>query len=137
MYKIIIEIPFRAGHRLVAPYKGKCNNPHGEGYTAIIEFSSKVLDENGMLLDFGKTKKRIKEWIDENWDHAYIGKNTNEDEILWKIKNMNFKYFEMNSNPTAENMSSHLFREIEKMKLPVSKVLIVESFRDSIASYEI
>jgi 6-pyruvoyltetrahydropterin/6-carboxytetrahydropterin synthase len=134
---ITIEIPFRAGHRLIAPYKGKCNNVHGEGYTAIVELKSERIDQNGMVADFGKTKKKIKNWIDKNWDHAYI--YTNRDEVGHYLAKKGFKTFNIgDSNPTAEIMAEELFYRI-KMSLrikSVSKVGIVESFRDSIAWYE-
>jgi len=133
MYKIIIEIPFRAGHRLLPPYKGKCNNVHGEGYTAIIEFTSDKLDENGMVLDFGKIKKQVKEWIDENWDHTYICHY--KDSIAQILMNEHMRVFTMDNNPTAENMAKYLFTKMEAIG-NVTKVGIVESFRDSIAWYE-
>jgi 6-pyruvoyltetrahydropterin/6-carboxytetrahydropterin synthase len=72
MYEIEVRVRFRAGHRLIEPYKGKCNNLHGEGYTAICIFNKKELDKNGMIMDFGEIKNKIKQWIDDNWDHAYI-----------------------------------------------------------------
>ena len=140
MYKITIEVQFRAAHRLLEPYKGKCNNLHGEGYTAIIELVSTKLDENGMVVDFGKAKKNIKEWINENWDHAYICKDIYKDDIGFICKDKGFRYFELRKNPTAENMAEHLFYTIKsRIALPdskVSKVGIVESFRDSIGWYQ-
>jgi 6-pyruvoyltetrahydropterin/6-carboxytetrahydropterin synthase len=135
-YKIKIEINFRAGHRLLPPYEGKCNNVHGEGYTAIIEFYNDYLDDNGMVLDFGEIKKNIKKFIDENWDHSYMH---HEKDIIGKILKENcMKTYNMgDKNPTAENIAFELFMFIKhNVNQKVSSVGIVESFKDSVAYYE-
>lgn len=134
-YSIKIEIRFRAGHRLMPPYKGKCNNPHGEGYTAIVEFESNKLDENGMVFDFGTIKKQIKAWIDVHWDHAFISQQN--DKVIQFLDREGFKVYYMNSNPTAEKMAECLYDVIKgSISDKVSRVGIVESFEDSIAYYE-
>lgn len=136
MYKISIRVPFRAGHRLVEPYEGKCNNVHGEGYTAIVEFESQRLDDKGMVFDFGKVKKQVKDWIDVNWDHSYIH---HKSDVVGKIlKDAGLRTFELEVNPTAENMALYLYEAIkENVSDLVSKVGIIESFEDSIAWYEV
>ena len=135
MYQIEIKINFRSGHRLIEPYKGKCNNPHGEGYTAMIFFEKETLDNCGMVFDFGDIKRKIKEWINEKWDHAYIH-NTN-DEVGKYLCKKGFKTFDLgNQNPTAENMAYWLYKLIKAMKYPIVKVGIIESFEDSIAWYK-
>lgn len=133
-YEIKIEVKFRSGHRLLPPYEGKCNNVHGEGYTAIIEFANSCLDENGMVFDFGDIKRKIKTWIDENWDHAYI---CNIGDIVGVFLTDNhFKVFWLDKNPTAENMAELLYTNIkETISAKVTRVGIVESFEDSIAFY--
>ena len=137
-HTIKIEVEFRAGHRLIAPYEGKCNNLHGEGYTAICEFESEVLDKSGMVIDFGEVKREIKNWIDSNWDHSYI--HHKDDEIGEYLKGLGMKTFEMENNPTAEYMAQILYYNIALMKrivgATIKKVGIVESFRDNIAYYE-
>jgi len=135
-YKIEIKVRFRAGHRLLSPYVGKCNNPHGEGYTAICIFEKDYLNECGMVMDFGEIKRKINSWIDENWDHAYIC-NSN-DELLPIFKALKFKVFELsNKNPSAEIMAEELFRIIKNKINPyIKKVGIIESFEDSIAWYD-
>jgi 6-pyruvoyltetrahydropterin/6-carboxytetrahydropterin synthase len=135
-YLIVVKIQFRAGHRLLPPYIGKCNNIHGEGYTAIIFFKSNELDENGMVFDFGDTKRKIKEWINNCWDHSYIFNRNDKMGLILKENGM--KVFNIgNQNPTAENMAKYLFDEIkENISDKVCKVGIIESFEDSIAWYE-
>lgn len=136
VFQLEVRINFRSGHRLIEPYEGKCNNVHGEGYTAIVILEQQVVDETGMIIDFSTCKKIIKQWIDDNWDHAYIG---NENDIVLKyLTDEGFRTFDMGDiNPTAENMAYVLHNVIKKnLLLPVKKVGIVESFEDSIAWYE-
>jgi 6-pyruvoyltetrahydropterin/6-carboxytetrahydropterin synthase len=135
-YGITVKIQFRAGHRLLEPYKGKCNNIHGEGYTAICTFKTDKLDKNGMVVDFGKVKKEIKDWINDNWDHAYI---YNEKDYIGKyLKKHGFRVFNLGChNPTAEYMAQYLFSVIVSLLgyINIVKVGIVESFPDSIGWY--
>lgn len=136
MYQVEIKIQFRSGHRLMPPYEGHCNNLHGEGYTAICIFEKNKLDKNGMVFDFGVVKKKVRNWLLANWDHAYI--HHYKDEIGKFLKEKGMRTFDMPSNPTAENMANMLYNVI-KTDLDIKeikKVGIIESFDDSIAWYE-
>ena len=133
-HSIEVKVTFRAGHRLMAPYKGKCNNPHGEGYTAIFLFSSPCLNDCDMVADFGEIKKQIKEWIDNNLDHSYMYKQG--DEVGEFLKAKGYKVYKMLDNPTAEKIAKLLYCMM-KNKLPkLQKVGVIESFDDSIAWFE-
>lgn len=135
MYALQVKIRFRAGHRLIEPYSGKCNNPHGEAFTAIFSLQERELDECGMLIDFGVVKKRLKEHIDFIFDHAYICHK--DDEVGQYLASKGFKVVSLPANPTAENLAKQLFLECEHLCKPAQlvKVGIVESFEDSIAFY--
>lgn len=135
MYQVEIRVNFRYGHRLCAPYTGKCNNVHGEYGTAIFIFSAEHVDGSGFVIDFGMAKKRIKKWIDANWDHAYLH-NINDD-IAKTLKNKGLRTYDMEVNPSAENMAEHLYSIFcKKFKsCNLDKVGVVESNIDSIAWY--
>lgn len=133
MYKIEVRINFRAGHRLSLPYEGKCNNVHGEGYTAICILEGEELNKSGMLIDFKTVKNQIKQWIDENWDHAYLHKVNDKIGIFLRAKGM--RTFAFSNNPTAEYMAEYLYNILKKLNLPIKEVGIIESFEDSIAWY--
>lgn len=133
--EIQVKVTFRYGHRLMPPYEGRCNFLHGEGGTAIINLVSDKLDKNGMVIDFGTFKKQVKQWLDDNWDHAYLHKF--DDEIGIYLKEKGHRTFEFKENPTAEHMADYLYNVIKNNITPlVTKVGIVESFEDSIAYYE-
>jgi len=134
MYSIEIRVQFRAGHRLMPPYKGKCNNPHGEGYTAIFIFERALLDKNGMVLDFGVVKKFIQDWIDINYDHSYM--HHTDDEVGHFLCSKGFKTWCMLCNPTAENIAFELFTTMDEIYPTLEKVGVIESFEDSIAWFQ-
>ena len=133
MYQIEIKVSFRAGHRLLPPYKGKCNNVHGEYFTAIFILESKELDINGMVFDFGVVKNQLKIWIDANLDHAYL--YNDRDEIGRYLRDKGFKVYSVGAdNPTAENLARMLYNVAKRgYNLPVVKVGVVESTDTSIA----
>lgn len=133
MYRVEIRVQFRAGHRLMPPYEGKCNNPHGEGYTAIFLFESKSLDKNGMVYDFGVVKRDLKKWIDDNLDHSYI--HHMNDKVGSYLAKNGHKTYSMSVNPTAENIAAELFRHTIQIYSKLIIVGIIESFDDSIAWY--
>ena len=58
MYKVVKEIHFCYGHRLMN-YDGKCAHPHGHNGKIEIELKSERLDERGMVFDFGDMKEII------------------------------------------------------------------------------
>lgn len=133
-YQIEIRVRFRYGHRLMPPYEGKCTNVHGEAGTLILIFEGNELDENGMLLDFGKVKKVIQDLVVEKLDHAYIYKAG--DEVGKFLKKMDLKVVEMNCNPTAENIAEIVYNIVSMYYPQIKKVGCIESFEDSIAWYE-
>jgi 6-pyruvoyl-tetrahydropterin synthase len=133
-HEIEIKIKFRYGHRLLPPYKGKCNNVHGEGGTLILIFESNKLDINDMVIDFGEAKKTIQKIIDDNLDHAYLFKTG--DEVGEFLKSKRYKIFEMSKQPTAENIAKLVYGLTSLLYPQIKKVGCVESFDDSIAWYE-
>ena len=135
MYQIEVNVKFRAGHRLPPPYEGDCNNPHGEGYTAIFVFQTRDLNEYDMVADFGEIKKNIKSWIDKNMDHAFIHKKG--DRIGELIQKEGFKVYEMKQSPTAENIAFELYKKFRDINSDciLKKVGVVESWEDSVAWY--
>ena len=79
-----------------------------------------------MLKDFSNFKP-IKDWIDENRDHAYVWSRL--DEVLQYLKEKWFRTFQMECNPTAENMSKLLYEKAKEL-LPwveINKVVIYET----------
>ena len=100
-------IEFDAGHRVFDADNEKCEKLHGHHYKAEITFTADVLD-NGMVIDFTLIKDRVKQWIDQNWDHNVI--LSHRDDKLYnainKITGQNV--FILKNNATTELMAMYL-----------------------------
>ena len=124
MYKVLKEIHFCYGHRLLN-YNGKCAHPHGHNGKIEIELSAKSLDRRGMVFDFSDMKKIMQNWLDNELDHKMI---LNKKDVLVKVlKNLGEPYFLMNENPTAEALAKLIFKYAKSKKLPISRVTFWET----------
>ena len=102
MIRCARRFEFDAGHRVVG-HLNKCQYIHGHRYVLEVIAESKQLDELGMVVDFGLLKKVIKSWIDENFDHTLILKESDKnlgDEIskstgqkIYYLKKIYYIYF--------------------------------------------
>lgn len=65
----------------------------------------------GRVLDFSDLKRRVKGWIDENWDHAFL--ICDEDENARKALEIAepSRFFVLSYNPT-EDMAKYLLEEM-------------------------
>ncbi|MBN1325762.1 6-carboxytetrahydropterin synthase QueD [Candidatus Falkowbacteria bacterium] len=88
---------FDAAHHL-PNYQGKCKNLHGHTYKLEVTLSGELERTSGMLIDFAKLKKIVKEDVLKEMDHAYLN------DIL--------------KNPTAENLINLIWK---KLDLNISK----------------
>lgn len=67
---IVVRHNFETAHRL--PFlHGKCENLHGHSWWAEVTITGRP-DPDGVLLDFGQVKARLREWIDGNLDHGVM-----------------------------------------------------------------
>lgn len=109
MFRGRTKVDFDAAHRLL-DYDGKCASPHGHTYQAEVVIQTQDLDNLGLSIDFGDVKKPLKEWVDLNWDHAFL--LNSDDEILTAALNgvpeSKVFLFE-HRNPSAEVMAETLY----------------------------
>ena len=100
-------IEFDASHRVFDADEMKCERLHGHHYRVELSFTADYLN-NGIIIDFGEIKKRVKNWIDENWDHNVI--LSNRDDKLAKAINASTgqSVFLLNDNATTEIMAMFL-----------------------------
>ena len=105
MYQVRIEVLFDSGHRLL-DYDGKCAYPHGHSYKAEVFIGADKLDELGLVIDFAEFKARVKEWVDGNWDHAFLV-NSADTELLGALKRLSKSrlYVFTEENPSCEVMA--------------------------------
>ena len=104
------RVKFCAGHRLYG-HGGKCEHFHGHNYVADFFVQGNEQDSVGRVFDFSVLKKRVKGWLDENWDHSFLisHEDSNARQALEMVKPSRF--FVLPYNPTAENMAKYLLEE--------------------------
>ena len=130
-YKVSKGIHFCYGHRLLE-YNGMCRYLHGHNAYLEIDISSNRLDQLGMVVDFNEIKEKAKNWIDQHVDHKML--LCDGDPIIPALKELGEPYFLMAENPTAENISKMLFREISNLGLKLNEIRLWET-PSSYASY--
>ena len=108
---IMRRIKFCAGHRL-HEHGGKCEHFHGHNYTAEFYITGNEIDAVGRLIDFGDLKRMFKGWIDEHWDHGFVLYEGDENGLAAAKMVKPTKYFELPTNPTAENMALYLLQTV-------------------------
>ena len=107
MYTISIEARFSAAHQLVG-YKGHCGRMHGHTWKIRVEVKTYQIDEIGISIDF-KELRSLTESVLASLDHQTINEIPPFDKM----------------NPTAENLSRHIYKEIEKdLKPPIRMVSV-------------
>jgi 6-pyruvoyltetrahydropterin/6-carboxytetrahydropterin synthase len=109
-----VEVSFDAGHRLLN-YSGKCAAPHGHTFRAEVFVAVQQLDSVGLGVDFGDLKGRLKTWIDDQWDHAFLlnDHDTRLIEALGKVKEAKL-YLLQGINPSAEALARELFDVVQR-----------------------
>ena len=128
MYQIRIEFTFDSGHRLL-DYNGKCAYPHGHTYRAEVFLESQTLDRLGLVYDSTGLKERIKSWVDENWDHAFL-MNRQDTELISGFSGVALArvYLFRDQNPSCEVMSRESYEKtVELCGVTPLKVRLWES----------
>lgn len=137
MISVTKKFTFDAGHRL-SNYDGKCRHLHGHTYKCEITVACKVLDNKGMVIDFGDLKKIYNETVDAKFDHKMIlqtGDPINQKigKALEGFKSQFNSIVWVTYNPTAEKMAKDIFEmvnnKIQKIGrgLGVTKVVLYET----------
>jgi 6-pyruvoyltetrahydropterin/6-carboxytetrahydropterin synthase len=85
---------------------------HGHSYIVEVFFTSNKLDNGYMILDFGLTKKHIKDIID-SFDHAYSIWCGESDEFKDFFKTNSERWIEMPVSPSAESYSLMFLKLID------------------------
>lgn len=108
--KVSKEFKWEAAHRLVHGYPGNCSQLHGHSYvaTVVMESRSDTLNRFGFVKDFNDMKK-VKEWVDTNWDHGTLV--SSDDRVLFEwLASNNQRHYIIDHNPTAETLGVELFK---------------------------
>lgn len=127
---------------------------HGHSYEVEVFFTSNKLDNGYMVLDFGLTKKHIKNIID-SFDHAYSLWSQETDEFKNFFKTNSQRWIEMPVSPSAEIYSlmflkfiDHILKntrfsngegdvKVSSVRVHETKTGYAEAFRDDMDSIEL
>ena len=123
-FEVTKTIYFSYGHRLMS-YDGPCKNLHGHNAKVEITLASETLNGKGMVADFGDIKKKLKRWIDDNWDHRFI--LCQKDPLFSALKKLDPAVIAVPVNPTAENLAKILYEKAKTLGLPVRSVTFWET----------
>jgi 6-pyruvoyltetrahydropterin/6-carboxytetrahydropterin synthase len=133
--KIYRDIPL--GHR--QPFHaGHCAFIHGHNWEIRITFEAKEFDDNGFVVDFGELHY-LKEWIDENFDHAcaFSTSDPHMDKIkeLCELKLIKVLFLE---NASCEGMAKYIFeifdamvRKETKDRVWITRIHLLEDSKNS------
>lgn len=92
---------FEAAHCL-PNHPGACKNLHGHSYELHVGVTAEVLDDQGMVMDFGDLKQIVQHEILNEFDHSLVLK---KDSLLaHTLINSDQKLILLENDPTAENM---------------------------------
>ena len=94
LYEVKIITDFAAAHNL-RNFRGKCENLHGHNWKVEVVLRGRVLDESGVLVDFGEVKRVTRDLLLE-LDHHYLN---------------DIPFFQSN-NPSSENIARYLFQRL-------------------------
>ncbi|UCD29936.1 MAG: 6-carboxytetrahydropterin synthase [Planctomycetota bacterium] len=124
MITAVRKIAFNAGHRLWK-HEGRCEHIHGHNYVVCFHATADKLDSVGRVIDFNVLKSKLGGWIEENWDHGFICHQ--DDQVVKKALSAipGQKIFELDNNPTAENLAAYLLHVVGPQQLDGTGVRLV------------
>lgn len=131
MYKVLKEIHFCYGHRLM-DYDGPCRHPHGHNSRVEIHLKGESLDPRHILYEFGDLKSIVGDWIDETIDHRMLLRR--DDPLVKPLQELKEPVYLFDTNPTAEAIAKLIYDYCVSKKLPIDEVRVWEN-ESSYAAY--
>ena len=117
-------IHFSYGHRLMN-YDGPCRHLHGHNGVIEVDVAADVLDNRGMVADFGDIRDVVKGWVDTNLDHRML--LCRDDPAVPVLRGMNEPLYLLEENPTAENIAREVFEKTRERGLAISEIRLWET----------
>ena len=122
MFKLIVKKEFSAAH-ILHGHPGDCKRMHGHNWLVEAEVRGSNTNEIGMVIDFKDIKNNLQGIIDK-LDHQYL----NDIEPF------------TNENPTAENISKYIYKELSKNintdNIKVSEIKLWETSNSAVTYTE-
>ena len=111
------------GHR-VLNHRSICKGLHGHRYKAEICVEGELIQEpgtseEGMVIDFADIKKTAQKFIQEEFDHAFMVWDKDEELLEFFKHSKGHKPVIVSFTPTAENVAAYIFHILEDNILDV------------------
>ncbi|HKO87115.1 MAG TPA: 6-carboxytetrahydropterin synthase QueD [Burkholderiales bacterium] len=116
MIRITKRLEFDAGHR-IPDHRSVCRNLHGHRYVMELSLEGEVKNipgasDHGMLLDFSEVKAMAKEHLVDQWDHAFLVYEGDEEVVKLLAALPDHKTVMLNRVPTAEHLARIAFETL-------------------------
>ena len=122
MFKLIVKKEFSSAH-ILNGHPGNCKRMHGHNWLVEAEVQGDNTNEIGMVIDFKEIKNNLKEIV-SLLDHQFL----NDLEPF------------INENPTAENISKYIYKELSNKintdNIKVSKIKLWETNNSAVTYTE-
>jgi 6-pyruvoyltetrahydropterin/6-carboxytetrahydropterin synthase len=122
MFKLVVKKEFSSAH-ILQGHPGDCKRMHGHNWLVEAEVQGNNTNEIGMVIDFKEIKNNLQGIINK-LDHQYL----NEIEPF------------TNQNPTAENISKYIYKELSKNintdNIKVSEIKLWETSNSAVTYTE-
>ena len=124
--RITKEFRFEMAHALKG-HDGPCKYIHGHSYVLYVTLTGTPITEAGspelgMIIDFGKLKKIVKEAIIDEFDHAVALSKDYAEEIFNRDEELFHKLILLDYQPTCENLLADFASRIQS-RLPEKVIL--------------
>jgi 6-pyruvoyltetrahydropterin/6-carboxytetrahydropterin synthase len=116
--RITCRLEFDSGHR-IPNHESQCQHLHGHRYAVEITLSGDIIKtegspQQGMVLDFSHVKAIARRNLIEPWDHAFLVYRRDKPVVEFLRSLKNHKTVELDSVPTAENLSLEAFKILDR-----------------------
>jgi 6-pyruvoyltetrahydropterin/6-carboxytetrahydropterin synthase len=122
MFRLVVKKEFSSAH-ILHGHPGDCKRMHGHNWLVEAEVESNNINEIGMVIDFKDIKNNLKTIISK-LDHQFL----NDLEPF------------INDNPTAENISKYIYKELSKKintdNIKVSEIKLWETNNSAVTYTE-
>ena len=112
MFTIRKKYTVEYAHALTDSYSIECQTIHGHSATIEVFLTTKELHETGMVIDFKKLNKFIKDSIIMPFDHVLIMPQSTDEDYLEVLCAHNASVMITPYNPTAENMAKDICEQV-------------------------
>lgn len=132
MKKTVIRklINVEYAHQLFTSYTNLCHETiHGHSGVVELFMSSEELNEDQMVMDFGKLKDTVKKHIMEKYDHALFIPDSFPAEYIDCLKKFNKRLTITKDNPTCEVFARMIYEEVSDLLKNIQSDVKLESVR--------